>query len=189
MEALAVPPEPKDDLDALIEYLRDRFPQRKRQVTEMFAEGKRIADPTLVVRLAYEALLFRFELDEWLPFAKQLLDEKHGEQLQIAHTERTTEAQERTGSKRASADVVKGQAQQLVAPLQRAYDELRLTHDSLGKVLTWCQSQAKLLRSEEYEAMTQAAVGGAKEIEGSDTQVVRPPTSAKSLERMRRARA
>jgi len=188
-DAVTIPAEPADDLDSLISYLSERFPARKRELVEMFREGKEIRDPSLVIRLAYEVMLFRFELDEWLPFAKAMLDAEYAEQLSVSHSERLAELEERKAGKRPSAELVKSQAEQFVAPLRRAYEELKLTHEFLGSVLTWCQSQGKMLRSEEYAEMAQAAVAGAREVEGAEGGVVRPPALSKGIKRMRSGHA
>lgn len=188
-DAVTVPSEPTDEIDSLIDYLSERFPQRKKRLLEMFSEGKRIADPSLVIRLAYEAMEFRFELDEWLPFAKALLDAEYAEQLSVSHSERLEELREKKAGSRPSAELVKSQAEQFVAPLRRAYEELKHTHEFMGSVLSWCQSQGKMLRSEEYEALAQAAVAGAREAEGAGVGITRPPTIAGGLRRMRNGRA
>ena len=168
------PAEPRSSLDDLSEYLQDRYRERKEERVGLLGQARELSDKGTLVELVYETLLFRAEVEEWLAFAQEVLDEVHGDQLGIAHTEGASEAKER-GSSRPLTKVVEARAAQFTAPLRRTVAELRGTKDWLDKILFWCQAQPKLIRDEEYGASLQAShLGGAEE--GEDRPLlVHPP--------------
>lgn len=169
------PAEPRSSLDDLGDYLQGRYRERKEEIIDLLGQARELSDKGTLVELVYETLLFRAEVEEWLAFAQEVLDEVHGDQLGIAHTEGATEAKER-GSSRPLTKVVEARAAQFTAPLRRTVAELRGSRDWLDKILFWCQAQPKLIRDEEYGAVLEADhLGRAKE-SADKPLLVHPPS-------------
>lgn len=185
VDDVAAPAEPETDLDVLARYLAGRFPERKSQINALMARARDLSDKGTVVELVYESLLFRSEVDEWLAFAAQILEESHGDQLGLAHSEQATEAKER-GSTRPLSKVVEARAQQFTAPLRRAVAELRSTRELLDKILFWCQAQPKLIRDEEYGSLLEASNTPSDRQLAEGAPVVHPPSPALALSRLQR---
>jgi hypothetical protein len=143
------PRSPVSPVEALTAYLQGGYAGRRSELMVQLDSCRALRNKEDVIQLGYDALLFRFELDAWLAFAGQLLDEERGRQFDLAHAERLSEAQE-DGRKRADATLVKCQAEQFIAPLKRAHKELADTQALLGQIVSWCQSQQKILAAEEY---------------------------------------
>ena len=179
------PAEPDTYLDVLARYLSGRFGERKDEINALMTRARDLEDKGTVVELVYESLLFRSEIDEWLAFATQILEETHGDQLGVAHTEQATEAKER-GSARPLSKVVEARAQQFTAPLRRAVSELRGTRELLDKILFWCQAQPKLIRDEEYGSLLESKNTPSDRQLAAGTPVVHPPSAAGALKRMQR---
>jgi hypothetical protein len=177
----SAPKPPEDSLDALIDYLSADFPQRKAKLRKLLIEAQQLRHKEDVIKLGYEVILFRMELDEWVSFAGQLLDEEKANQLGIAHDEKAQEAKER-GSTRPSSDLVKSQAGQFIAPLKRAHQELNETQKWMSNVLSWCQSQQKMMASEEYGDLFTASNASPDEV---NAEIKHPPKVASSLKQMR----
>jgi len=181
VDDVGVPARPHDELEDLIAYLDGEYGERRRQLTEAMQTARSLKHKQDVIQLGYDALLFRMELDPWLAFAGQLLDQERGNQLSYAHGERSAEAKEQ-GSRRPDATVVRSQADQITAPLKRAYTELKDTQDLIGRIVSWCQSQQKILAGEEYG-----------ELFSSSNQVPEqmfsdPPAASKPLRQMRKVK-
>lgn len=173
------PQKPENDLDTLRVYFDERYPQKKREIHDLLSRARDLVDKGTLVELVYESLLFRSELDEWIAFASQTLDEVHGDQLGVAHTEQASEARER-GSSRPLSKVVEARADQFTAPLRRAVGELRSAREWLDKILFWAQAQPKFIRDEEYGSLLEA-----RHVPEGDP-VVHPPSPSDALGKMSR---
>lgn len=176
---VSLPERPKNDLDVLREYLSGRYPEKKREIHDLLARSRNLLDKGTLVELVYETLLFRSELDEWISFSTQTLDEIHGDQLGVAHSEQASEARER-GSSRPLSKVVEARADQFTAPLRRAVSELRSSREWIDKILFWAQAQPKFIRDEEYGSLLEA-----KNTPEGDP-VVHPPSPGDALGKMTR---
>jgi hypothetical protein len=141
---LNVPAEPKNDLDSLIDYFQNTYPSKRQQLLESISKCKQFKDKLDVLTLGYESMEFRMELDSWLGLAGQILDQNKGDQLNIAHDQRSED------KRKASNEVVKAQAANLVAPLKRAHQELKDTQDLLNKMILFAQTQMRAFASDEY---------------------------------------
>lgn len=170
--------EPRGDIDFLREYLEDRYPAKKRMLHDLLQRSRDLPDKGTLVELVYESLLFRSELDEWIAFSSQTLDEMRGDQLGVAHSEQASEAKER-GSTRPLSKVVEARADQFTAPLRRAVSEMRSAREWIDKILFWAQAQPKFIRDEEYGSLLES-----RHIPEGDP-VVHPPSSADALGKMR----
>lgn len=169
------PKEPRTSLDDLGDYIGGRYLERKEEIVALLSAARELSYKGTLVELVYEVLLFKAELEEWLAFAQEVLDEVHGDQLGIAHTEGASEAKER-GSSRPLTKVVEARAAQFTAPLRRTVAELKGTRDWLDKIMFWCQAQPKLIRDEEYGASLEAQnLGGASESKDRPL-IVHPPS-------------
>lgn len=144
VDDLTIPPEPPSALDPLLNYLQGPYQHRRRQYRQQLQAARGLQEKTAVIDLGYQTLLFRSEIDTWLAYCGQLLDVARGEQLSVAHG-----AQPEEGKKH-STEYLKAQAGIFIAPLKRAYSELKDTQDLLNKTLSWCQSQQKIIAAEEY---------------------------------------
>lgn len=169
--------DPATDLDFLRQYLENRYPERKRLLHDLLSRAKDLRDKGTLVELVYESILFKSELDEWVAFASQILDEMRGDQLGVAHSEQASEAKER-GSSRPLLKVVEARADQFTAPLRRAVSEMRSSREWIDKILFWAQAQTKLIRDEEYGSLLEA-----RNVPDDDP-VVHPPSAADALGRM-----
>jgi hypothetical protein len=177
---MAVPRRPPADLDRLIAFMSGDFPTRKDTVMQLIGQARSLRNKEDVVRLGYEVILFRMELDEWVAFTERLLDHELGNQLDNAHSERAEEARER-GSTRPSAELVKSQARQYTAPLKEAATLLRSTRDWMSNILSWCQSQQRLIANEEYGDSFTAANDAPAELYHVPE---RPPSVSTALRRL-----
>lgn len=144
VDDLVIPPEPESPIDPLLAYLQGPYRQRRQEYREKMLTARSLQEKTAVIELGYQTLLFRSEIDTWLAYCGQLLDVARGEQLSVAHG-----SQPEAGKKH-STEYLKAQAGIFIAPLKRAYGELKDTQDLLNKTLSWCQSQQKFIASEEY---------------------------------------
>jgi hypothetical protein len=144
VDDLVIPPEPESPLDPLLDYLQGPYRQRRQEYREKMLTARSLQEKTAVIELGYQTLLFRSEIDTWLAYCGQLLDVARGEQLSVAHGSQPEEG------KKHSTEYLKAQAGIFIAPLKRAYGELKDTQDLLNKTLSWCQSQQKFIASEEY---------------------------------------
>lgn len=181
---VAPPSEPRTKLDELSDYLSDRYPKRKADVVQLMQRAKQLRDKGDVVLLGYEAMLFRIEVDEWYFFANQVLDELHGDQLDVARSEQSQANQER-GSKRApAAEILKARAAQFTAPLKRAVGELKSTREFMDKVLYWCQAQQKIIAAEEYGDLFSSRHEAPQELYERGEVIVHPPSLAGELSRL-----
>lgn len=139
------PPEPpKQNIDHLVEYLTDVYPDRKRAWMEMAKQARSLTVRSDMVNLAYECILFRAELDPWLALAGQIHDEIKGNQVDVTLKERAND------KKRPTTEMMNATVGVHVAPIKRAVKELTDMQDLLSKTLSWCQSQQKSMAREEY---------------------------------------
>jgi hypothetical protein len=141
---LNVPAEPKNDLDSLIDYFQNVYPVKREQLLKSIDQCKQFKDKLDILTLGYQSMEFRMELDSWLGLAGQILDQNKGDQLNIAHDQRSED------KRKASNEVVKAQAANLVAPLKRAHQELKDTQDLLNKMILFAQTQLRAFASDEY---------------------------------------
>lgn len=143
------PKEPKDPVDSLIEWLEGDYKKNRADFIDNLRAAKSLKNRSDIIELGFMTVLFRTELDPWLSFVGELIDNSKADELSVAYQERQEEAEENK-LKRPSAELVRAQAAQFIAPLKRVQKELQDTQDLLGKTLSWCQSLQKILQADEF---------------------------------------
>lgn len=174
----AKPAVPVTDLDRLVDFMGKNFPERKNEIVQLISTAKSFKNKEDVVRLGYEVILFRMELDEWVAFAERLLEQELAEELDTAHTDRNARAKE-DGTAKPTAELVKSQAKQRTAPLKEAAQVLKTTRDWMANVLTFCQSQQRFMAQDEYGDLFAASNDAPEEMYNP----VKPPSVSQALKR------
>lgn len=149
VEDVISPRPPEDDLDALANWIQGPYREKRKAFIEASRTAETLKDKGDIVRLGFLVVLFRSELDPWLAQVGYMIDNAKSTELSLAYQERQEEAEEKK-LKRPSSDLVKAQADQLLAPLKRAQKELSFTQDLLSKTLSWCQSLQRLIAADEF---------------------------------------
>lgn len=150
IEDQVTPRRPKLDIDRLIDYLRDVFPQRKRHIQDLIFKAKQLRHKEDTVDLGYEISLFRSELDDWIPLAEQIYSEEFADKFDTAHSERTDEVSDGQSARRPNAKLIETQAKKYTAVLKRALSQLQDTRDWLDRTLFWVGQQQKMIAADEY---------------------------------------
>lgn len=156
VDDVKAPTAPKDDIDLLTEWLNDGYRKGRVQFIEATNQAETLSTKTDIVRLGFISLRFRQELDPWVAKVISIIDMAKSTELVQAYDELQRQAKENK-LKKPPSDIVKAQANEIIAPLNRVYKELTDTQDLLNKTLSWCQSLQKIIASDEFGELYSAA--------------------------------
>lgn len=146
---LKTPKKPADPIEQLTKWLTESYQPKRAEFISNLKAARDLKNRADVVQLGFEVVILRTEIDPWLALVGELIDNSKADELSIAYQERQEEAEENK-LKRPSAELVRAQAAQFLAPLKRTQKELSDTQDLLSKTLSWCQSLQKILQADEF---------------------------------------
>lgn len=140
-------PAPTSETGRLTAYLAGRFQRQRADLATLLSQTPDSKGE--LVRLSQRALAFRHELAGWHALAQRLYRSSYADQFNAAHEQREQALRSQTPTLRASADLIRADADQATAALREAVELLAATRDDMAAVVSWAQTLIRSLLDEE----------------------------------------
>jgi hypothetical protein len=162
-------PAPAGELTRLTSYLAGRFQRQRTDLAALLSESP--DSKWELVKLSQRALAFRHELAGWHALAQRLYRGHYADQFNLAHEQREQALKSEGPTLRASADLIRADADQASAALREAVDLISATRDDMSSVVSWAQTLIRSLLDEEIS-------GEAAGVPDADDAIYEAPLAA-----------